>query len=101
MSVEHAATSFALVDCLPRLPFRNRRTVGLLRRDFRATHIGRMLWARNHRSNGVSKLVRIGFILGRHGRSRRVAAGGEMMQRKIVRSIVLRPEETQKRSCVL
>jgi hypothetical protein len=49
-----------------------------------------MLWARNHRSNGVSKLVRIGFILGRHGRSRRVAAGGEMMQREIVRSIVLR-----------
>jgi hypothetical protein len=53
--------SFALVLAEPRLPFRMRRMVGLLTFAFRASRSGRMPWARNHRSNGVSNFIGIGF----------------------------------------
>ncbi len=61
MSAEHAATILALVPALPRLPFRIRRTVGLLSFAFRASRAGRMSWTRNHRSNGVSSSIGIEF----------------------------------------
>jgi hypothetical protein len=56
-NVEHAATSLALVPVLPRLPLRNRSTVGLLISAFRASHWGLILLARSQQSNGVSNFI--------------------------------------------
>jgi len=61
MSAEHAATSLAFVLAEARLPFRKRRIVGLLTFALRASRAGRMPWARNHRSNGVSNSIGIEF----------------------------------------
>jgi len=88
-SVEHAATTLALVAALPMLPFRKRSRVGLLTSAFRANRRGLTSLARNHRSNGESNRIRIErTLLAWHERGGRVAAGGEK-QRENVRSIII------------
>jgi hypothetical protein len=83
-SVEHAATTLALVAALPRLPFRKRSTVGLLTFAVWDKRSGRMSLARTHRSNGVSNLIGITITpLGWHGRAGRVAAGSERQREKV------------------
>lgn len=68
---EHTARSLALVFAEPRLPFRTRRMVGLLRSAFFASLSGRMPFVRIQRSKGVSNLVPITF-------SQRLGTGSDL-----------------------